>query len=233
MHALSEATGPQSVHETAQQYPLYAEEYVLARFVMIADLLRSTLEVPGNVAELGSWRGANVVHMAKLLRVFDAHSPKRVHCFESFAGLHDFDEHDGSAAEQFRGTHQGSKEHLLAVIEAFDLGREIVIHDGDLVETLPRALAESAGLRFSFVYLDLDLHRATAVALARLHDRLNPGGLFVLDEYGWDELPGETHAVHEFLAEHGDDYDMRYLRATRQPTLALRKRNGPEAENRR
>jgi SAM-dependent methyltransferase len=224
LRALRESTGARDVYDTAQHYPLYAEEYVLARFVLIADLLRSTLDVPGNVAEFGSFRGANVVHMAKLLRVFDGQSPKRVHCFESFAGLTAFDAVDGQAEEHFAGTYRGSRAELEAVIEAFDLGREIVIHEGDLLETLPRFLAESAGHRFSFVYLDVDLHRTTAAALAQLHDRLNPGGLFVLDEYGWDEVPGETLAVHEFLEVHGDEYDVEYLRTARQPNLALRKR---------
>lgn len=53
----------------------------------IADILRETLDVPGHVAEFGSWRGANLMLITKLPRIYDPHGSKQVHCFESFAGL--------------------------------------------------------------------------------------------------------------------------------------------------
>ena len=218
----SRKLGPRELWSVALQASLYVDEYAIARSVAIADLLRTTLDVPGNVAEFGTWQGANLLYMAKLLRIYDPHSPKRVHCFDSFEGLQTFGPEDGPATA-FRSTYRGSYEHLLSAIAFGELEREIVVHKGEISEVLPRVLQEQPGLRFSFVYCDVDLYAPTAVVLRTAHERLTCGGLFVLDEYGWDEFPGETLAVHEFLEEWGADYEVRYLRETRQPTLALRK----------
>jgi len=74
---------------------LYIAEFqILTRSIAISDLLRSTLNVPGHIAEFGSWRGANLVFLAKLLRIFDPMGSKLVHCFESFEGLDKFSKED-------------------------------------------------------------------------------------------------------------------------------------------
>lgn len=219
---LSASTGPVELWSVIHQYALYADEYALARSVKIADLLRATLDVPGNVVEFGSWHGANLLYLAKMLRIFDPHSAKRVHAFDSFEGLETFTPEDG-AASRFRSLYKGSHEKLLEAIRYFSMEQEIVIHQGEISQTLPRVLQEHPGLRFSFVYCDVDLYEPTAAILSQVHGRLAVGGLFVMDEYGWDEFPGETLAVEEFLDRHGREYEKLHLRDVRQPTLALRK----------
>jgi SAM-dependent methyltransferase len=218
----SRQMGDRELWSVVWQFPLYAEEYALARCIKIADLLRSTLDVPGNVAEFGSWQGANLLYMAKLLRIFSPHAPKRTYCFESFKGLDTFTPPDGDA-KRFSSAYQGSREHLEEVIELFEMQQEIVIYEGDVAETLPRVLTENQALRFSFIYCDVDLYKPTVDILDNVHERLSAGGLLVFDEYGWDEFPGETLAVDEFLRAHPGAYETQYLPDTRQPTLALKK----------
>ena len=214
--------GPQELWSVVEHYPLYAGEYWIARLLKTAELFRETLDVPGEVAEFGSWKGANLVFLAKLLRLFDPHSFKTVHCFDSFEGLTNFSPQDG-IAQKYRGTFRGSYEHLMSVIELFRMEREITIHRGDIRNVLPTVLADNPALQFSFVYVDVDLYEPTLTILDQVHDRLTVNGMFVLDEYACEQFPGETLAVTEFLNRHEDSYQVHYLRDTRQPSLALRR----------
>jgi len=203
-------------------WPLYCGIFSLSRQLIISDLLRSTLDVPGHVAEFGSWHGANLLFMAKLLRIFDPHGQKQVHCFEGFEGLTTFAPQDSNAAND-RGAYHSSYDELIDVIDLYEMQDEIVIHRGHVQETLPAALQASPNLSFSFVYLDLDLYEPTKIALETLHDRLSPGGVFVFDEWNFEPYPGETTAAREFLAAHGARYSMQSVRHTRQPSLVLRR----------
>ena len=218
----SKQCGPRELWSVIDHWPLYVGIGNLGRFMAIGDILRSTLEVPGHVAEFGSWRGANLIFLAKLLRIYDPHGNKQVHCFESFAGLETFSTQDGAAGESEGGTYRGSYEELMAMINLSDLAEDVVIHKGDIMHTLPAAL-DNQGLSFSFVYCDTDLYAPSRVILDNLHDRLSKGGVFVMDEWNYDKWPGEAVAVREFLKDHGDAYEMLHVRNARQPTLVLKK----------
>lgn len=219
---LSAQFGPRELWSVIDQWPLYVGMGNLARFMAIGDLLRETLEVPGHIVEFGSWRGANLMFMTKLLRIYDPHSCKQVHCFESFAGLETFSEQDGIAGESEGGTYRGSYEELQAMINLSELDDDIVIHKGDILQTLPDAL-KNEGLSFSFVYCDTDLYAPSRLILDSLHPRLSKGGIIVMDEWNYDKWPGEAVAVREFMESHGDLYEMRHVRNARQPSLVLKK----------
>jgi Macrocin-O-methyltransferase (TylF) len=219
---LSEKYGERELWSVIDHWPLYCGISNLARALAIAELLRSTLAVPGHIAEFGSWRGANLLFLAKLLRIYDPLSGKQVHCFEGFEGLTTFVPKDGASIET-RGKYKGSYEELIDIRTLYDMEDEIVIHKGRVQDTLPAALAAQTELTFSFVYCDVDLYEPTSMILNRLHPHLAQGGVFVLDEWNASNFPGETLAVREFLDRHGDSYIMEHVTRTRQPSLALRK----------
>ena len=220
--SFSEQCGPRELWSVIDHWPLYVGIGNLSRFMAIGDILRETLDVPGHVAEFGSWRGANLMFMAKLLRIYDPHGNKQVHCFESFAGLETFSTQDGAAGESEAGTYRGSYEELMGMISLSDLVDDIVIHKGDIMHTLPKAL-DNDGLSFSFVYCDTDLYAPSRLILDSIHPRLSKGGVFVMDEWNYDKWPGEAVAVREFLENHVDSYEMFHVRNARQPSLVLKK----------
>ncbi len=219
---LSGKHGPRELWSIIDHWPLYCGVANLARFLAVADQLRRTLDVPGHVAEFGSWRGANLMLLAKLLRIFDPWGAKQVHCFDSFEGLSTFAPEDGQATEA-AGTYQGSFDELQDLIGLYKMADEILIHRGDIRKELPKVLEASPELSFSFVYCDVDLYEPTDVILGSVHERLSVGGLFLLDEWNYAKFPGETVAVREFLESFGHLYDMEHVPHTRQPSLILRK----------
>lgn len=220
--ALSDELGPRPVWEVADHWPLYAGVSNIARFMAIADLLRSTLGVPGHVAEFGSWRGANLSFLTKLLAIYDPHGPKVVHCFDSFEGLTDFAPEDGAARDS-AGAYRGARAELEAMLDLVELSDAVEIHEGLIQDTLPPLCEARPGLSFSFVYCDTDLYEPSKLILEHLDARLAPGGLFVFDQWNYDAWPGESLAVREFLESRPGAYRPETPPNARQPSLALRK----------
>jgi SAM-dependent methyltransferase len=220
--AFAKEIGAPDLWRTMDHWPLYVGLANLGRSLAVADLLRGTLDVPGDVAEFGCWRGANTMLMAKLLRLWDPMGPKVVHAFESFEGLQAFSDEDGAAVEQ-AGRYRGSREEFEAAISLYELGDEIALHAGRIDETLPAVLEATPSLSFSFVYCDTDLYESTQAIVRHLHPRLSKGGVFVFDEWNYESFAGETLAVREFLKDLADAYEMEGVRGARQPSLVLRK----------
>jgi hypothetical protein len=220
---LAAKMGKQELWFVVDHWPLYCGVSNLARYIAILDILRSTLNVPGHVAEFGSWRGANLMFIAKVLRIFDPHGSKQTHCFESFEGLSTFSSED-NASIGLRGKYRGSLRDLTKFVKLYELEDDIVIHKGQIATTLPATLKKNPGLSFSFVYCDVDLFEPTRQILDLSHPRLSIGGVFVLDEWNYGNFPGESLAVRSFLERHGDAYSMEHVPRARQPSLVLRKK---------
>lgn len=213
---------PLELWSVVDHWPLYVGIGNLARFMAISDLLRDSLDVPGHVAEFGSWRGSNLMFMAKLLRIYDPQGCKLVHCFESFEGLKTFTDQDGGADVSEGGKYCGNYDDLQKMIQLYELEDDIVIHPGDIMTTLPEALQDN-GLSFSFLYCDTDLYSPTKLILEKCHPRLSKGGLIMLDQWNYAKWPGEAVAVREFLTVHEGGYEMLHVRNARQPSLVLKK----------
>ncbi len=203
-------------------WPLYVGVVNLSRFLAIGEALKSTLPVPGHVAEFGCWRGTNLLFMAKMLQLYDPHGSKMIHGFDHFEGLADFSPEDGDM-EKFKGMYRGSLEELKDIIDLYQMEDNLVVHQGLIEETLPRFLEENKALYFSFIYCDTDLYKSTRSILEQMHPRLMEGGAFVFDEWNSESFPGETVAVDEFLGKLGRFYQVENISNTRQPTLLLRK----------
>jgi hypothetical protein len=68
---------------------------------------------------------------------------------------------------------------------------------GPVEQTIPSKAPE----RIAVLRLDTDWYESTAHELEHLYDRLMPGGVLLLDDYGWWQ--GSREAVDEFLARTG------------------------------
>ncbi len=222
--ALSARYGPLDLGSVADHWPLYCSIDNLARFMALADLFRTTLSVPGHVAEFGSWRGTSLLFLAKLLRLYDPHGCKIIYCFDSFEGLTELSAQDGDP-DHLQGRYRSSLETLNEIISLYDMEEEIVIQRGLIEHTLPQVLEDNQALTFSFVFCDVDLCSPTQSLLHHIHPRLAKGGVIVFDEWNHEEFPGEGVAVNAFLQEYGDAYDVEHVMHARRPTLAIRKRH--------
>ena len=154
------------------------------------ELAKLSLRIPGDFVECGVFRGASAFLLAKLI---DARAPdRRLHLFDSFAGLSRPGIHDGS--------------YWRAGALASDLGEvtrnlapyagRIVFHPG----WIPQKFHEVEDVSFAFAHIDVDLYEPTRACLDFFASRMTAGGLIVCDDYGFETCPGARRAVDEFAA---------------------------------
>lgn len=214
--------GSREIWSIIDHWPLYCGIVNLARFMAIAEIFKGVLLVPGHIVEFGSWRGTNLLFLAKLLRIYDPHGCKQVYCFDSFEGLTHFSQEDGETS-QFGGVYTGSLDELEDIIKLYEMEDEIVIVKGIIEETLPSFLDRNKQLTFSMVYCDTDLYSSTRTRLSYIHHRLAKGGVIIFDEWNYEDFPGEGVAVNEFLDKHGNAYELHHVLHSRQPSMYIRK----------
>lgn len=197
--------------ESVHHFPLLARRQMLKRFLAHNDLFKMTLDVPGDVAELGVFRGLGLLTWANLLEAYCiGDRTKVVYGFDNWQGFREFDAQDGKAdanAGKVRGGFSAVKEELENAISIFDTDRfipnkpRIKLIDGDIEQSVPAFVRDNPGVRFSLVHFDCDLYRPTKIALEALWPRVSRGGVILFDEYAIADWPGETAAVDEFLAD--------------------------------
>ncbi len=163
--------------------------------------------IDGDIVECGVWRGGSMMAAAKtLLSTGDAE--RHLHLYDTYAGMSEPTEHDNrydgrSAAEMLAAAERDAPIWAYASLEdvqqamretAFPAER-IHYHKGRVEETIP----EHAPGKISILRLDTDWYESTRHELHHLYPRLVPGGVLLLDDYGWWD--GARRAVDEWLEE--------------------------------
>jgi len=221
--AFAEELGPVPLWTAIDAWPLYVGSGNLARTMVIADLLRETADVPGDIAEFGIWRGATTMLMAKLLKIWEPQGSRVIHGFDSFEGLTEFNAKDGAAVEH-KGAYRGNRDQLEEMMDLYEMDGLVRLHQGYIENTLPQFLEENPAQSFSLLICDTDLYESTRVILENAHQCMMPGGLIVFDEWNNGIYPGEGLAANEFLRAHPGEYQARAIRGARQPNMILQKR---------
>lgn len=195
-------------------FPVLARRQWLKRFLAHAELFKMTLEVPGDIAELGVFRGLGAMTWANLLEAYCiGDRTKTVYGFDNWKGFVEMTPQDGSevdSVQKFVGGFSPANyyEELKSAIAIFDQDRfipwkaRIKLVEGNIEETIPRFVEDNPGVRFSLIHFDCDLYKPTRVALEYFWPILSRGGVMLFDEYSIPDWPGETKAVDEFLVNH-------------------------------
>ena len=149
---------------------------------------RMTLDVPGDFAEVGVFRGGG----ARVLR--EVKGDRTLHLFDTFAGMPETD--------PTRDTMHKAGDFADASLESVQryLGTEgIRYYPGFFPATT--AGHEQTLSRFAFVHLDVDIYQSTLDSLRFFYPRLSPGGMIVTHDYSAQSCPGVAAAYEEYFAD--------------------------------
>ncbi len=160
--------------------------------------------VAGDVAEIGLLGGETF----KLLLALAKPAGKVCHGFDSFEGMAEPtpDDYDAEGWCNYpKGKFAGHDYDLVAANVSdngaygkFVMGREFHLYKGWVPEVFVQA---DPGLRFCFVYLDLDHYQPTLDALRWIWPRMEPGGCLLCDDY-LDEIDRlATKAIKQWVGK--------------------------------
>ncbi len=194
-----------------QAFPVYARRVHLKRFLAHYELFQKVKDLPGDIVELGVYRGVSLMSWANFLEIHCmGDRQRRVWGFDSFAGLSPLAPEDGGEAPEvgkMAGGYITGAKAVHDAIEIFDADRfiphkkrvELVV--GDICETVPQWVAANPGVRISLLHFDCDLYKPTKIALQLLWPLVVPGGVLAFDEYGIAPWEGESRAVDDHFAD--------------------------------
>lgn len=199
--------------EAVKHFPVLARRQLLKRFLAHHELFLKTLDVPGDIAELGVFRGLGLMSWANFLETHCiGDRTKTVFGFDNWKGFTDILPEDGENTPQSQKEVGGFSpadylEELKSAVSIFDQDRfipwkpRIKLIEGNIEDSVPQFISDNPGVRFSLIHFDCDLYSPTKVALEYLWPKLAKGGIMLFDEYSIPEWPGETQAVDEFFED--------------------------------
>jgi hypothetical protein len=197
--------------EVARNFSIYARRVHLKRFLAHYELFRQTINIPGDIVELGVFRGASLMAWANFLEIRNmGDRQKKVIGFDNFKGFEKFSPEDGAEAPGVQKViggfdPSGYEAALRDAISIYDRDRfipfkpRVELVKGDIETTVVEYVEKHPGLRLSLLHFDVDLYGPTKKSLEVLWPLVSPGGLVAFDEYGIQPWEGESRAVDEFF----------------------------------
>lgn len=149
------------------------------RLENLARLVRSVRHLPGELAELGTYRGGSASVIAGCC------PEKRIRLFDTWEGIPEDDQLEGGHR---RGEFAADFDEVRRFLELYD----VEYFRGIFPDTAPAANDDT---RYAFVHLDADTYQSTRAGLEYFLPRLVPDGVCVLDDYRWEHCPGVELAV--------------------------------------
>lgn len=204
---------PHDMRYYMNQFPVYTSRRSFIRQLAHYELFKLTMDLPGHYLDFGIYFGNSFFSWHKFLEVLTPTAThKKVIGFDTFAGFPDISPEDGgedASVQKLKGGFNASSfyDEFRELLELHNedgvipsnRGRVVV---GNIVETLPAFLEENPEARFCLVNIDVDVYEPTRKILELCWERMVPGAVLLLDEYGTSKWPGETRAWDYFARDH-------------------------------
>lgn len=169
--------------------PVLFNLYSAARYILSAG-------IPGDFVECGVFMGGSIMMMEHVLLRHDPSQDRRVFALDTFSGF--VRRSDGLDVDIMTGapvclpdpfdSSEGAIENMTSV--GFE---RLCVVKGDVLETIPTLGTQ----QISLLRLDTDTYDTTKFELEQLYDRVVPGGVVIVDDYGYTF--GCKKAVDDFV----------------------------------
>lgn len=179
---------------------LYARSGLLVKFLVMYELYKRFLNVPGIIVEAGSWYGQNLVLCENLRAILEPFNKDRhIVSFDTYTGYAD--------KEGWYSTGKEYRPYLLDLLGAhvranvyghIPGGHELI--EGDICETAPAYFAKNRGAIVAFAYIDMGPQKPTESILQAIRPHLVSGSVLLMDELTRKDTPGEAIAFKKIFA---------------------------------
>lgn len=201
------------------QFPAYVGHVNLARFLFFYDLYKNTINLNGHVADVGTWKGASFLFMAKMIKLFEPYNTTQVYAFDWFQGMEPGKDDDQTQS----GNYCADFDSLNRLVELQGLSDIAIINKMDVTSELTPYFEQRPWMRFKFVFIDCGIEGVLESSLANFWPRLVNGGVLILDHYNNDSSPTESRILEKYIG------NLPILQApfNRQPTCYVIKNTSP------
>ncbi len=180
----------------------------IGKIVAHYELYRMITGLPGHVLELGVFKGCSLLRFATFREMLESPRSRKIIGFDAFGAFPEPDAADpcaeadrAFAANWERAAGQGIPvAELRAALSHKGIGN-VKLVAGDIRRTLPEWVTANPAARVALLHIDTDVREPAALGLELLYDRVVPGGIVVLDDYGTE--CGGTAAAEEFFSGRG------------------------------
>jgi predicted O-methyltransferase YrrM len=162
-------------------------------------------KIPGAVIECGTARGGSAALLGLAMQRFDDRRPLWV--FDTFEGIPPptAADPDYEIATSYTGAFRGDLREVTSLFDRLGLLENATLVKGRFEDTIPQSNTGAIAV----LHVDGDWYESVKVCLDHLYDRVSPGGVIQIDDYGhWE---GARKAVDEFLAARHISGVLRYL----------------------
>ena len=191
-------------------------KYSMTPKIRIYNLLQSLRHlkhknVKGDYVECGVWKGGNLILFKKFLeneKVIE--EVKSIYGFDTFEGMTEPDENDFQITNKIKAkdlfkTDTNKSSHLWGICKIDDVKNNLSknLKDIDNINLIKGPVEQTLSIKenipdcISLLRLDTDFYISTKKELEVLYERVSPGGIIIIDDYG--HWAGSKKAVDEFF----------------------------------
>lgn len=196
--------------EIVYHFPVFVGHVNLARHLFFYDLYKQVQDLAGDIADIGTYKGASFLFWAKLLKLFESMNTTQVHGFDWFEGMSP----GKNDMQSHKGQYVAGYENLLEMIKLQGLEDVAVLHKLDLSKDLGKHMSDRPYARFKMVFVDCGIENVLEESIKHFWKRLVKGGIMILDHYNNISSPKESDVLEKYI---GDNY-IRQISYVRQPT---------------
>lgn len=191
------------MYEYETFYHLTMDITRLGKLAVHYEAYKMTRSIPGSIVECGVYKGTSLTRFAMMRDLFDNPDAAKIIGFDVFSADYPdtaFEEDQAQREKWIReaGPSSITKAQLEKVFGNLGV-RNFELIAGDVCETLPAYVKAHPELKVSLLNLDIDFVEPTLCTLEQLYDRVMPGGVILLDNYG--AFHGDTKGVDTFFRD--------------------------------
>lgn len=188
---------------------------IIGKLLLRYKFYNLTSHLPGDIVEVGVYKGSGITTWLKFLKLFSPHTNKKVIGFDFFSPNDTFDytKNIDCGTELNDVINRVKLDELSLenvknnIINSGINPSQLFLVKGNVNETSKKFVDENPGFRISILYLDLDLAEPTYYSLINFWDRIVPGGYIIFDEYEHHKF-NEAVGVDRFLKEKNIEYSI-------------------------
>ena len=178
-----------------EQFPCFVGAKDIGRFLSFSECYQKTLGIAGHMAEVGVYRGAVSMFLAKLALLYEPHTLTQMHGFDWFRE---------PTKEELKAIPDGHNyyepyQRISELIGVQGLQNHILLHRLNVITELQGFFQKNSHLQFKLVFLDAGDYDIVASCMREFWPWLSNGGIMIFDQFNHEVAPGETKAVKDLL----------------------------------